>query len=219
MIRHAVYRAIGLIAAVAAILTSGCGGGSGTIPISQCALDSFTPNYATNVTHLLTWTSFPIRVYFQRDPNYTTDRENQACTGFNEWVTAVGNAITYQVTTDPSAAQVTVRFTTSTDDGETVMSYSGLDMISANITLGVETLGAEDLRCTAAHEMGHALGIQGHSDVAADIMYPVHYIGTDGTVTERDRNTLETCYCGLFGRAAATGKMPREGPVTTVRIR
>ena len=50
-------------------------------------------------------------------------------------------------------------------------------------------------------------------------MYPVHYIGSPCTVTDRDRNTLETGYCGLFGRAAAANAAPGAGPITTVRIR
>ena len=47
-------------------------------------------------------------------------------------------------------------------------------------------------RC-AAHEMGHILGLSGHSDDPADVLYPA-LNPAQGTVTERDRNTLRVLY-------------------------
>jgi len=51
------------------------------------------------------------------------------------------------------------------------------------------------LDALVAHEMGHAVGIGGHSPQPTDVM---HTSPTVGTPTERDRNTLRN----LLGRAA-----------------
>lgn len=59
-----------------------------------------------------------------------------------------------------------------------------------------------DLQATAAHEFGHALGIDGHSDDPADIMYPTlhHTLLVGGlpppthAITPRDLQTLKACY-------------------------
>ena len=46
------------------------------------------------------------------------------------------------------------------------------------------------IRLTAAHEMGHALGL-GHSDSERDVMYPTN---TATTVSARDRRSMEVLY-------------------------
>lgn len=46
------------------------------------------------------------------------------------------------------------------------------------------------VRLTAAHEMGHALGL-GHSDSERDVMYPTN---TASAVSARDRRTMEALY-------------------------
>jgi predicted Zn-dependent protease len=49
---------------------------------------------------------------------------------------------------------------------------------------------ALQVRLTAAHEMGHALGLP-HSDTARDVMYPTN---TATAVSARDRRTMEVLY-------------------------
>jgi predicted Zn-dependent protease len=55
------------------------------------------------------------------------------------------------------------------------------------------TQAAEGLRGTARHELGHALGLWGHSDNPADVMYPAQ-IGRNGPLTPRDLSTLRRLY-------------------------
>ena len=62
----------------------------------------------------------------------------------------------------------------------------------------------EDVQSVAAHEFGHALGIQGHSDNPNDLMFPsaTRYFAAPDIrlpdppheVTRRDLNTLRACY-------------------------
>jgi hypothetical protein len=52
----------------------------------------------------------------------------------------------------------------------------------------------ETLYATMLHEMGHALGLGGHSPVAADVMYRRVVESSRAGLTERDRATLRALY-------------------------
>jgi hypothetical protein len=209
---------IGAVAALTALLlTSGCGSGGSSSQISNCSLDTFVPNYARHVDNLLQWASFPVTIFFIRDANYSQGRQNTAITGFDQWVAATNSAITYQVVTASSGADITVKFDPSTANGLTELHFAGFQMHEADISIGVQNLAAVDIQCVAAHEFGHALGINGHSDAAGDLMFPVHVVGDPCPITTRDLNTMKTAYCNVFTRAGRI--RPREiGPIQTVQI-
>ena len=199
----------------------GCGGGGGgtTGVQSACNPDSFAPNYAHNLAHLLNWSSFPITVYFYQDSNYTTHRHDLAIAGFAEWSTASGGVLGFTEVSDVSKAVVTVHFDPTTQNGLTYLHFSDLTLTTADIYLGIKNQLDPDLQVVAAHEFGHTLGIDGHSSNTADLMYAIHYIGTPEFVTQNDINTVKTAYCHLFGRAACVRRDSRPGaPITTVVI-
>ena len=200
------------------LVLSGCGGGGGSSQVAVCSLDSFTPNYAHNVSHLFNWNHFPLQVAFLQDANYTQARQNIAMAGFDQWVTASGSAMTYQVVTDSSTADVTVKFDPATTDGLTNLHFSGLTMTHADVNLGIKNLGSSDLQCVAAHEFGHVLGIDGHSDLQNDLMYPIHFVGVVCPVTTRDLNTIKTAYCNTFGRSVATPTPSPKSPERVIQI-
>jgi hypothetical protein len=203
------------VACLLALMSSGCGSG-GSTPISFCSLTSFTPNYADKVDHLLTWSTFPIRVYFVRNANYTQILQDIAISGFDQWVQATGGAASYQVVNSAANANLTVAFDPTTANGVTVLHFSGLNLNSADMTIGIKNIGAQDIECVAAHEFGHALGIDGHSDQQSDLMFPVHIVGAPCPLTQRDVNTLETGYCHLFGRSDKRRSVPEyHGPEQT----
>jgi predicted Zn-dependent protease len=56
----------------------------------------------------------------------------------------------------------------------------------------------DDLYLTMLHEMGHALGMLGHSPEPADVMYEKGHWQSDG-LTARDRNTLRLLYSKPVG--------------------
>ncbi len=211
-----------LIPALAVFTLIGCGGGGGggvTDVGSACNPDSFTPNYAHKLSHLLNWSSFPITVYFAPDANYSAHRHDIAVAGFLEWTSATGGALSFVEVADVTRAVVTVHFDPSTQNGLTYLHYSDLTITSADINLGIKNQLDEDLQIVAAHEFGHTLGIDGHSDDPADLMYPVHYLGTPESITAKDLNTIKTAYCHLFGRAACIRRASRPGvPIKTIVI-
>lgn len=207
-----------LLALGALLISSGCGSGGTATQISNCSLDSFTPNYARNVDNLLEWPSFPVTIFFVRDASYSQSRQNIAQAGFDQWVDATGGALSYQIVSSTADADITVKFDPSTANGLTELHFSGLQMRSADMEIGVQNLAASDIQCVAAHEFGHALGINGHSDDADDLMYPVHVVGDTCVVTTRDLNTMKTAYCDVFTRSVRR-RTQVSGPTRTVRIR
>ena len=56
---------------------------------------------------------------------------------------------------------------------------------------GSGTLDARQVRLTAAHEMGHALGILMHSDNARDVMYPTN---TATSLSAQNYKTMGALY-------------------------
>jgi hypothetical protein len=188
----------------------GCGGvQSGQQAV--CSAETFTPNYVPLLQHLLRWNSFPVRVYFVRDENYTELRQSLALQGFDQWVEISGMKVRYVLVESEDQAQIKVRFDPTTRDGLTRYTYrpNGL-LVSAEISIGVRGNGAVDIRSVAAHEFGHALGIGGHSDNPADMMYPTFVAGVPLQITTRDFNTLKTAYCALFLEGAVSRVMPAD---------
>lgn len=202
-----------LLAGSAALLASGCGGGASSAPSTSCPTDVFVPNYADRLQHLLTWQAFPVTVAFVHDAHYTPQLQSIAVAGFDQWVQAMGGAITYRVVPDLQLSSIQVRFDDTAQSGATTLTFNGSVMANAAMNIGIHGLAPGDIQCVAAHEFGHALGIDGHSDNPADLMYPTHVQGTPCQVSQRDVNTLKTGYCSLFLRNASAQPGASAAPV------
>lgn len=166
------------------------------------------------INHLLHWRQFPIRVYFSPGFYALTLRRAQALAGFDEWVQATQGVVCYRIVSDKSTAQLTV---TSEDQlflpqearavGQTVLTYTGTELTRALIQLVICDDDPARFQEISAHEFGHALGIDGHSEDDRDMMFPVlsHSLFQvtnpeldafcrPGTVTPRDVETLQAAY-------------------------
>jgi predicted Zn-dependent protease len=158
------------------------------------------PNYVSKLDHKVSWSTFPLKVHFKRDPEYTAERELQAIAGFRQWETASRGLIQLAVVELPSAADVVVQFDPESSNGATTNTFSRGQMVRADIKLGVQRGRRSDLECVAAHEFGHALGITGHSDDRKDLMYPYHWMGKGCGISRRDLNTLAARYPAIAER-------------------
>jgi len=162
------------------------------------------PSYADSpeIRRLLHWEHFPLHVYFA--PGDLTTKER---TDF----------VRYQVVAKPAQAEIVVTFLPheSVPDqggscGHTTMTFLTLILKSVNVSLATTGISPLDLQA-AAHEFGHALGIDGRSDAPEDFMYAVLTRPRDGsdlpppayTVTVRDLNTLKVCYPAFAAPAPA----------------
>lgn len=129
----------------------------------------------------------------------------------NQWASASGHHFSWSLTGDPSSADYTIGWTshqtevssgteaglTTTDtsvDPDTGMEY--IEHAKTHILTRYEgkTLSDAELEKTALHEVGHALGLEGHSSNPTDIMYYAVSRRQSGTLTGRDRNTMARLY-------------------------
>ena len=164
---------------------------------------------------LLHWNHLPVRVLFLPGPLATATRQKVVLSGFDRWTLATDGRISYAIVDSVKDADITVDFDphaflpgTGNVSGHTMMLFSGSVLRKAQMMLAIGDTEDDDLSNTAAHEFGHALGIDGHSDNASDLMYPeltrTIYIGlpTLPTLprlpTARDVNTLRLCYPSLL---------------------
>lgn len=239
-------KCLGVALFATSVALSGCGGGGGSsngpgpaqvkaTPIANpttgqtgtggnCTNATYAPNYADSVK-LLRWTVFPLRIYFKRDANYSAARQALAVQGFNRWVGATGsNGFTYNIVTTQAASNVTVDFYDFKGGpgdtlGTTVVSYfeESRTISSADIMIGITGSESNDL-LTATHEMGHCLGIFGHSPNQTDLMYFEGNEASGGVITPLDLNTVLTAYCGDFNKNGNSRLAPYSGELKTFTI-
>lgn len=74
--------------------------------------------------------------------------------------------------------------------GATGLRVVSLELVTRNPYEPEAVLDARQIRLTAAHEMGHALGLP-HSDAPRDVMYPTN---TATSLSARDYRTMESLY-------------------------
>lgn len=167
---------------------------------------------------LLHWARFPIRVFVAPSGVATDERRKSLLACFDQWVQATDGLVRYSLVSARSRADIIVtleaRAFVSVDPGaagSTGLAFSGPVLKQADMELATESLPPGDLQSVAAHEFGHALGIDGHSDDPEDLMYPTatRYLSFDRVpvlippraIMLRDLNTLKACYPALFAPA------------------
>lgn len=194
-----------------------------TLPGTNPGQTVFTPNYVAAIENALHWSSYPIRVYFVPNSNLNATRRNIAVTGFNQWVSTTQNRVRYNVVTDAAQADITVTFSAFSGGAGDELGVSFLTfeertnrLISVEMNIGITGDDREDIQ-TAAHEFGHSIGIGGHSDSPADLMFPSGNSAGCSCITPRDLNTLLTIYSGQFPQNSNARRLP-SGPTRTIVI-
>jgi hypothetical protein len=184
-----------------------CGGSGNTSQSTGgiCGPGAFTPNYSTaSGLTLRRWAQLPITVFFTTNsviPNSGgITYEDLYRQGFQQWEDALGVNLWMEVNDSASAQlKVTTKFTAP----QNTLAITTVNFFRGETTLqgAVMTVNSwpaianSDYTPTAAHELGHALGIGGHSDSVADIMF---FTGNrSGFLTTPDLNTLRTAYCNF----------------------
>lgn len=201
-----------LLTGLVAILLVGCGGSGPSLPPVDVTL--FTPNYVSSLRALYHWDHLPIKVAFNLPSDW--QQRYPANPGLyidaaNEWNQPGRHPMVSLVT--PALADVQVFFvspdefegnirgqTEYTVDSRGVM-RSALIKISLDIP-GVGSLSASDAQLAIAHEIGHALGIAGHSPNEDDLMHYSHPFGASQVTSVRDLNTAMTAYPSYFSSPA-----------------
>ena len=156
----------------------------------------------------------PLKIYVERSPlgirNFQPAFVNQAAKAIVPWVEALNRQISYVLVNSPEQADIRITWVNTIDtrghsaDGGTAYT-AGLtlpdtqngQLRAMNIKLATFNIKGKPqtekiIGAVAVHEMGHALGLLGHSSHADDIMSASNESLT--TLSRRDVNTIRRLY-------------------------
>ena len=178
-----------------------------------------------NETILLRWpdSAMPLRVNLPAPPaGFFTDPDEILATveaAILAWSNVAAPGIPSFVFVE-TARESDIRVTWAEEpDGGWYVAYCSYDQVKLRMRrFGVDYLlisgrskgGSEAspqlLHAVVLHEMGHALGLGGHSTNAADVMYKSITPGIDYTLSPSDRHTLSKLYSSPIGKRVVGGR-------------
>lgn len=165
-----------------------------------------TPDYFNNLDYYSRWIKTPIYVWIQH-----TDNNANLKSAFYAWQNALYPLISFQMVNNKDDANITVMFGNppstchSNDAVGCTLPYGyaknpkwlgKADIYITRFTRRGDRLSDNDIYGILVHEVGHALGIMGHSKNKSDVMYP----STDNynlRPTRRDINTIKKIYSSI----------------------
>lgn len=179
-------------------------------PESNALRSSVGGNYLQAVTEqgLFRWGhTAPLTVFIQSGQGvkeFRPEFEEALREAFEDWSEATNNKFVFVIQEKEDKPDITVSWTDdlhapefSAEAGDTHLQAGPEGMSTAKIRLLTvdpfkeAPLGKEQLHAVCLHEIGHALGLQGHSGNEADIMFPIL---KEDSVSARDRDTLLALY-------------------------
>lgn len=166
---------------------------------------------------LLRWSTRtnPLKLYIEQSPpgirNFQPTFTNQVRRAMDAWMNALDNRMGYVMVDTPEQANIRVYWVNTidnkgfkTDKGTTYTAgltlpvvrserLMTMDVRMSTFDLRQKPQSGEDIYRLALHELGHALGLRGHSDNPVDIMYPESQKSIQA-LSSRDINTIRLLY-------------------------
>lgn len=168
----------------------------------------------------LIWSAFPVTVYFDHPP--TSSDSSSANKRLQDWSQAVAQAITdwsqylsLQEVATPETADIVIRRSppplqanlnpqtrlleipraaTAQTNYQIYTNSDNPPKLLHRMTIYIDPgRSSKSLQATARHEIGHALGIWGHSPFTEDVMY-FSQVRDAPPISPRDINTLKKVY-------------------------
>lgn len=127
---------------------------------------------------------------------------------FFDWSKALDKKVTFVFVDDPNKANISCHWTddpeklgNGTENGETRIRMAGQNIVTGSIYLrakekdGGFPMSDQLVITTCLHEIGHALGLSGHSPNPKDVMFfSVPLADVERKITARDKNTMMKIY-------------------------
>lgn len=152
------------------------------------------------------WESFPINVYIE-----PKGQKGSAKLAFEQWQSKSSNLVRFNYVSSPEKAQIVVKFNNSlgivSSEKEAFTAglskpfYEGdyikkseINILATNPKTNLP-LDDNTIYATALHEIGHSLGLQGHSPNENDVMFASSK-EPRMNLSQRDLNTLNLFYKG-----------------------
>jgi predicted Zn-dependent protease len=193
-----------------ALAAPGCASGARQPPDAYLRYVGFELPFSENV--LLHWSprQMPLRVHLPLPPDgfYSDPRavHDVVRDGVTDWADVVEPGLpSFRFVETAGDADIQIAWAYVAPDpswyvahciyAQTLISKRfGVDRILVTARWRGDEPSLETLYATKLHEMGPALGLGGHSPVAADVMYRSEVKSTRAGLTERDRATLRALY-------------------------
>lgn len=171
-------------------------------------------------TYDFTLQQMPLHVYIEDGtgtPGYRDSYPDLIRRAFNEWQNVSNSTLSWKEVGSPEDADIVCSWTAEArpkgngvEAGQTKTTiarnplFGGGRIVSAHVMVLTYLFGhafsTSDIYKTCLHEIGHALGMQGHSSTVGDIMYPVLNPNQTPYLKARDRNTITALYAQNDGR-------------------
>jgi tetratricopeptide (TPR) repeat protein len=182
---------------------------------AQSALDDYVPE-ATRQGHIHRWAKVPIKVYVHDArgvPGYKPAWGAILQQSFRDWESASNGAIKFEFVDEPpqdgldvmwvAVAGANAGLQQEAEAGEAVMYTLNDDLHHGTIKIltksfsSVLPLTDNRIRFICLHEIGHALGLSGHTDNPEDVMFlSTSFRDEWRDLTGRDARTIQRLYTG-----------------------
>lgn len=168
--------------------------------------------------------NIPVKVYIEpapKDAKWKAEYDEFLKKAFQTWCTASNNSVSVEYTSDPDEAKIKCHWTASPSDlvgsseqGVARIKHADHKLAGVDVTILTTypsrptiAVPSETIQATCLHEIGHALGLTGHSPNPKDIMYFTE--GTNNSknidISARDKKTIYMLYTQpLIARAVNT---------------